>query len=570
MKQHSKTCALYVLLLIAVLSGCSNADSKPSTKTIATISEDGLDETIFPKNSIVDVKITIDEADFQAILDNPTAEQYYEASVNYNGNLLENIGLRTKGNSSLRSVAGMSDSDRYSFKLSLDEYVSQSIGGITKINLNNEYSDASYIREFLAYEIAEGMGIPTPKYSFVNVYINGELWGLYTAVEQMSTAFLEREFGTAAGTLYKSNGGDGADLTALEAFEDYSGLDVKHGNADEQALVAMTDTLNNGEASSYSEVLDVEAALRFIAFNTVTVNMDSYAGNFKHNYYLYELDGSFTIIPWDLNMAFGGFGGSGILIDEPTGVALASRPLIAKLIADDTYREQYHQIIEDMINTYFTDGKFESRARELQALISNAVQNDPTAFVTFEQFEQGVDALIEFASTQVDSINKQLSGEIANAGDGSGSASNGPGGGMGGDMFGGGRGNRGNGQMPNGQQGQLPDFGNGQMPNFGNGQMPNAEQAQMPDFGNGQIPDGEQAQMPDFGNGQMPDDEQNWGGRGQGGFNGQFPGGFMNGETGAATVSVQDQQNHFKATLICAALLIIGCLIIVLWRRKSL
>ena len=496
MKQHYKYYALYSLLLILILSGCSSAITAPSTRTIANISENKLDESIFPKEQIVDVKISLDQADFQAILDNPTAEQYYEASVNYNGHLLQNIGIRTKGNSSLSSVAGMSDSERYSFKLSFDEYVTQSIGGITKINLNNGYSDASYVREFLAYEIAEGMGIPTPKYSFVRVYINDELWGLYTAVEQMSTAFVEREFGSASGTLYKSNGGNGAELTALDSFSDYTGLDVKSGKANEQALLSMTDTLNNGASTSYSEVLDVDSALRFIAFNTVTANMDSYAGNFKHNYYMYEQNGLFTIIPWDLNMSFGGFGGEGILIDEPTGVSLASRPLIAKLIADDTYRERYHGIIEDMINDYFVDGKFESRVLELQTLISDDVQNDPTSFVTFDQFQQGIQSLIEFANTQTESIQKQLSGEIATAGDGSGSVKTGPGaGGMGGFMFGGGgRGNRGNGgmQMPRTNDGQNAEAG--QMPN--DVQIPNDEQMpnrdQLPD--DGQMPDAEQQQ----------------------------------------------------------------------------
>src|SRR5690606_38990588 len=126
---------------------------------------------------------------------------------NYNGTVYDNIAIRTKGNSSLSSVANMTDSDRYSFKLSLDEYVTQHMEGITKINLNNNFSDASYMREFLTYEIADSMGIATPKFSFVNVYINDELWGLYTAVEQFGPAFLTREFNDTSGTLYTSNGG---------------------------------------------------------------------------------------------------------------------------------------------------------------------------------------------------------------------------------------------------------------------------------------------------------------------------------------------------------------------------
>jgi len=51
--------------------------------------------------------------------------------------------------------------------------------------------------------------------------------------------------------------------------------------------------------------------LRYFAVNTALVNLDSYQGNMKHNYYLYGEDGVFSIIPWDYNMAFGGFGVGG-------------------------------------------------------------------------------------------------------------------------------------------------------------------------------------------------------------------------------------------------------------------
>lgn len=117
--------------------------------------EQKLDLYVFPKDRIIDVKVTLDEEDFQDMLANPMAEAIKPASVEYNGIRLDNIGIRTKGNLSLTSVAH-SDSDRYSFKLIFDEYISQqTMFGIGKITLNNSYSDPTYIREVLAYELAE-------------------------------------------------------------------------------------------------------------------------------------------------------------------------------------------------------------------------------------------------------------------------------------------------------------------------------------------------------------------------------------------------------------------------------
>ena len=287
----------------------TNGQSDTAGERVVSAEEKKLDEEVFPKDQVVDVKITIDEADFQDMLDNASAEEFKTASVDYNGRHFDNVGIRTKGNLSLRSVVQMSDSDRYSFKLSFDEYVNQTLDGIQKINLNNNYSDATSMREFLTYELAEQMGLPTPKYSYVNVYVNGELWGFYLAVEQIGDAYLERHFGNAYGALYKGEmTGSGSDLTWLgDDPSAYTGLAQKSETTNGDILIDMLDELNNG--SDYEKYINVPDALGYIALNVLTNNMDSYLGSNKQNYYLYEDDGVFSILPWDYNMAFGGMGG---------------------------------------------------------------------------------------------------------------------------------------------------------------------------------------------------------------------------------------------------------------------
>lgn len=302
-------CSLMLILGLVACSGGTTQQTDGDAEPAVSKEERKLDEEVFPKDKVVDVKITIDEDDFQDMLDNASAEEYKTASVEYNGNRFDNIGIRTKGNLSLRSVVQMPDSDRYSFKLSFDEYVNQTLDGISKINLNNNYSDASSMREFLTYELAEKMGLPTPKYSFVNVYVNGELWGFYLAVEQIGDAYLNRHFGNAYGALYKGEmTGSGSDLAWLGDDPDlYTGLALKSKKTNGDVLIDMLDELNNG--SDYEKVLHVEHALGYIALNVLTNNMDSYIGGNKQNYYLYEDEGVFSILPWDYNMAFGGMGG---------------------------------------------------------------------------------------------------------------------------------------------------------------------------------------------------------------------------------------------------------------------
>ncbi|MCM3258695.1 CotH kinase family protein [Paenibacillus lautus] len=433
MKKRTTVLLSLALAIILLLTACQWTTQVAGTA--GSSENDGLqeqiDSAVFPKDKVIDVKITIDEADFQDMLDNASAEEYKEASVNYNGMQFDHVGIRTKGNLSLRSVVN-SDSDRYSFKISFDEYLNQTLNGISKINLNNNYSDASYMREFLTYELAESVGLPTPGFSYVNVYVNDELWGFYLAIEQIGDSYLQRHFDHSYGALYKAQmTGSGSDLAWLGSDPDsYTGLVMKSKSSNDDVLIDMLDELNNG--TDYEKVLDVDNVLKYVALNVVASNMDSYLGMNKQNYYLYENNGIFSVLPWDYNMAFGGFGGSGILIDEPTQSALAERPLIAKLLEVDEYKERYHAILSEMLEGYMQQDHFEERVAQLQELISEHVKQDPRPFYSYEEYEQSLPALTSFAEDSTDNIQQQLDGTIPSAGDGSGSGGGmGPGGGGG-------------------------------------------------------------------------------------------------------------------------------------------
>ena len=433
-------CICSIITIIAMV-GCeatttsSSIENPEVTSTTETSkANDDIATKVFPKDKIIDVKITIDKDDFQSMMDNASAEEIKTASVDYNGIHYDNVGVRTKGNLSLRSVVSMDDSDRYSLKLSFDEYLSsQTHLGISKINLNNGYSDASYMREYLTYELAEQMGLPTPGYSFVNVYVNDELYGFYLAVQQVDEQYLESNFGNSYGALYKGEmTGTGSDLLWIDdKVSSYTGLAQKSKTSNDDILIDMLDELNNG--TDYAKYLDVEESLKYVALNVLTNNTDSYIGGNKQNYYLYEDDGVFSVLPWDYNMAFGGLGSSTLLIDEPTQGTLAERPLVAKLLAVDEYKEMYHNIIKDATESYLSSATFKERVEEVSAMISPYVKEDPSSFYTYEEYLSAVPKLISINDTQVSSIDQQLAGTIASSGDGSGS-----GGGKGGGMRGGG------------------------------------------------------------------------------------------------------------------------------------
>lgn len=270
-------------------------------------------DTVFDQNQVTNVDIEMDDEDFTSMIENAADEEIFEANVTVNGTTVNNVGIRTKGNLSLRSVVQMEDSERYSFKIDFDYYDStKSLNGLKKLNLNNNYSDASQMREYMSYKMMDELGIATPGYSYMYVKINDEERGLYLGVEAIEETLLARTFDKGSGSLYKPDG-TGSDLKYIsDAYEDYTGIDPKTSvsKKDEQEFIDFITAINE-ESSDLDSVLDVDEMLRYFAANTALVNLDSYQGNMKHNYYLYEEDGIFSILPWDYNMSFGGFGGGG-------------------------------------------------------------------------------------------------------------------------------------------------------------------------------------------------------------------------------------------------------------------
>ncbi len=179
------------------------------------------------------------------------------------------------------------------------------------------------------------------------------------------------------------------------------GLKTNENNPDHSALFRFLEVLNKCPDDSFpseiEKVLDVDEFLRFLAVSVLTVHLDNYIG-MGHNYYLYEADGKFCVIPWDLNMAFGtfgmGFGGGGnivdLYIDEPTTGGSAERPLVARLLSHKPYLDKYHQYLEQLLKGGFSEGVIEARINELVKMVRPFVEADDLKFYSNEDFERSI------------------------------------------------------------------------------------------------------------------------------------------------------------------------------------
>ncbi len=479
---------LIIICFYVVRFNTINIDSSSST------------QLVLDKDNVTKINIEIDESTWKDLLDNAATEEYYSANVTINDETFYNVGLRTKGNSSLANVARDENSDRYSLKIKFDKYVDgQTYNGIEKLALNNNYQDPTYMKEYLSYEIFSSLGVPTPEYSYASISINGEPWGLYLAIEDIDERYIKKYYGSVDGNLYKpetmnlnndnkglkeentqkgmegnipqqipndipeggfnepiENGAgnmlpnfpadipegmgngmqgnrqdmmggfnkgnnDGADLKYIDDnIESYSTIiesaEFKTTTeADYEKIVEMIKNLNNGD--NLEEYLNVEEILKYFAVNTFLVNLDSYSGGMYHNYYLYERDGVFEILPWDLNMSFAGFGinnassAVNFPIDSPVTGSLEDAPLIGKLLEVEEYKELYHSYLNQILENFISNEGFNNLVTKINDMIKDYIKEDVTAFYIYDEYESAVSELRAFMQDRSSSVISQLNGE---------------------------------------------------------------------------------------------------------------------------------------------------------------
>lgn len=205
--------AIISVLMAAAVIMCLLASANVYIVTSAVLDDEGVtmeyESKLFDTSEIMSVNIIMDDDDWNEMLDNAMSEEYYSCDVEINGTTFKNVGIRPKGNTSLSSIVNDPDTDRYSFKLEFDHYVDgQTCFSLDKLILNNNYSDATMMKEALIYDMFQYLGADASLYNFAKISVNGDYWGVYLALEAVENSFLVRNYGAQNGELYKPEGMD--------------------------------------------------------------------------------------------------------------------------------------------------------------------------------------------------------------------------------------------------------------------------------------------------------------------------------------------------------------------------
>ena len=78
---------------------------------------------------------------------------------------------------------------------------------------------------------------------------------------------------------------------------------------------------------------------------------------------------------------------------------------------DDENFDQYHTYFNYLLNNFFKNGQYELFFEKYTSLIDPYVENDPTAFCSFEDYKLAVRTLKRWVEIRSESIDKQLKGE---------------------------------------------------------------------------------------------------------------------------------------------------------------
>jgi len=278
------------------------AEDDDGTRSREPFFGDPLNSPEYFGTAAVDPGVVSDLPVLEWFIENPSGANSRvgtRASCLYDGEFYDNIFCRVRGNSS----AGLNKKS-YKFDFNTDHHFrfdpDPGVGRAEEFNLNTTWTDKSYLRQPLSYEIYDLAGSPGSVCFLTRVQQNGAFFSVAAYTEQVDRRLLQRESRLDAdGALYKmfNTGTSGT-----------SGVEKKNrtqeGNADLSAFLSGLQTSGAALDNFIFDNVDIPRQLNYLAAGVLTQNDD----NSTKNYYLYrdsEGSGEWAQLPWDLDLTWG-------------------------------------------------------------------------------------------------------------------------------------------------------------------------------------------------------------------------------------------------------------------------
>ncbi|MBV1923868.1 MAG: CotH kinase family protein, partial [Flavobacteriaceae bacterium] len=319
-------------------------------------------QDLFDDSYLHEIRITSDESNIwnQLTQDYNTFYPdvpYRSVTIEIDGNLLEDIGVRQKGFSS----HFFCPTNKKPIKLNFGKFVEdQEYDGVKKLNLANGIGDPAILKDKIVYDMYRMHGIPGPRVAHAKVYINDVYWGIYGMIEQIDKRYLKRNFADNDGNLWKNKGESNLQWQGTNPNNYSFELQTNETENDWTKFIEFIDFINNSSDADFQsqidDIFDLDEYIRILAIDILTNNWDSYIEHGR-NWYLYHEPKTDKIhwLPWDYNFAFdrapNGSGDFYVILNNPQKV------LIRRIMQIPEFKDRYLNYMCEILDVNFIEDR---------------------------------------------------------------------------------------------------------------------------------------------------------------------------------------------------------------------
>ena len=343
------------------------------------------------------LSLDFDDADYSAMLKTYLADgtkDWIEATVTIDGKTFKKVGIRLKGNSTLKGVSASADASTLPWLVKLDKNKDQDLDGLTEFVIRTNSSESA-LNEALALELLSEAGLASQDAVGASLTFNGSSPVFRLVIDNPDGEWMDEELDDS-GALYKAEASGDYSYRGTDqaSYDDVFDQEAGKKNADLTPLIEFLDFINNSDDATFAadldKHLDVDAFASYLAMETLLDNFDDIDGPGNNSYLYYDTDSKqFTVVPWDHNLAFGlrpgggggagggGGGGGGPQGGPPPGGGGGAAPadgqgggkaggggpngkantLVTRFNSVQAFEDLYNQKLEELRASLYTSGK---------------------------------------------------------------------------------------------------------------------------------------------------------------------------------------------------------------------
>lgn len=245
-----------------------------------------------------------------------------------------------------------------------------------------EYDSWTKVRDVLAQEMVSDRAVLVSEYEPVQVFINGEYWGLYNLQERLSADMIAKHYNVNADdiVLFKSG-------RLSEGNEEYTDLWDKT-----ESFIINSDLSDDGAYAEVQRMIDIQSYIDYCAVEVYTANVDSVNNNYamwrtvettgngyddgRWRWCLYDLDESADAVEWFDGAEADNF------IECNWSANLLDDAMFCALLKNENFKAQFVASFLDIAKNNFNRERVITRIDELEDIYTNAAVQSGRRFVS--------------------------------------------------------------------------------------------------------------------------------------------------------------------------------------------